>query len=363
MEYFDRQGEQNQRGKISITATVPGAYSEKNLFARYSYAAADNTVGQKITGRNDAMHAFAPQHMMQAILITGFCSGTTESIYTYCINSRTKHQKYTTISSASPFHNFKTATQHSSLCFHITSSAVSNITGPEVYNEIPNTANNSTLLKTTKSSIRPSTGVFSKALSVALPTSLLFGSKVFLDSVLTNQENDDNALEIANNILSSAFAGAVVGSSRLALLQVKRRQQLPPSSLSLFHQQHLISGYSFDLMRRNVMGAILYFSIYDGVSSISSTFSPTNVDTTSLFSGSSPTRSDCSGKKRGTLDTVVGGALAGVAHAATILSHRYGQYGSVIWWSRVMLPAISRAAPIHASVFYGYEKMKHGVQR
>lgn len=367
---FDRLEEQNRRGKLSTKTVVPGAYSEETLFHRYS-AATDNAVGPESTGTNDAneyMSAFSPVHVMQAMLAAGFCSGATEYIFAYCIN----YQKHATTSPTSPFHisniagsvtnNLKTATEYSHLFFRLKSSVVSNIPGPEVCNEIPNAANNNTLLNATNNILRPSTGSFSKALSVALPTSLLFGAKVFLESVLESQQNSENAHPIANSILSSAFAGGMVGTSRLVLLQVKHRKELSPSALSMIHQQRLASGHSsFSLMRRNIVAAILYFSIYDGASSIWSTCSSTNIDATTLASSSSTIRNDCSFKKKGTLEIVVGGALAGVAHAAVMHSHRYGQYGSMIWCSRIMMPAISRAAPIHAFVFYGYEKMKDSV--
>jgi hypothetical protein len=119
------------------------------------------------------------------------------------------------------------------------------------------------------------------------------------------------------------------------------------------------------LMGRNVVGAILYFLIYDMVSSSSSSTPKTSSTYPNTNASCSAPRAACSNsirERKTTLKVVAGGALAGVAHAAVMNCHRYGHYGSMIWWSRIMLPAASRAIPIHAFVFYGYEKIKEGVE-
>jgi len=396
--------QQQQQQEIPSTKAAAGAYSEETLFARHS-SAADNAVGPAFTGiNNDATNdhyitTLQQERIMQAMLATGFCSGTAEYVFAYCNNNRTRRLESATSSSSSPFVSSNvtgstttkptTTSQHSPLFFHNKSSTASNTFRSEMFkgntrempNVVNNNNNNNAMLKTANKA-RPSTGAFSTALSTAFPTSLLFGTKLYLDSALENQQNEtesnhrnnNNSRPVTNTILSSAIAGGVVGASRLAFLQVKHRQlQSQSSSLSRNHQQSLTSGYSFSLMGRNVMAAILYFSIYDGVASISSTSkaSSTDHDTSALLSNTSTVRSnsDRSGsdsdrngsERKGTLTIVVGGALAGVAHTAAMNCHLYGQYGSMIWWSRIMLPATSRAAPIHAFVFYGYEKMKESM--
>ena len=294
----------------SPTKVVPGAYSEETLFHRYSDAH-DNSVvlestGNITTNNYTTMNTFAPERILQAMVATGFSSGIAEYVFAYWKNNRTSH--FASTSPSTPFSN----------------SSFSN----------------------------NSTGIFPRALSVALPTSLLFGSKVLLDSFLTNQQKNENAPFGANHILSSAFAGAAVGSTQYALLRnIHPAQQMSTPSISTMHQQHYNRNGLLHLMRRNVVAAVLYFSIYDGVSSVSTaTVSSPNHDPL-VHSSSSSTNKE-------TLNIFLGGALAGVAHTAAMHSHRYGQYGSMIWWSRVMVPAITRAAPIHAFVFYGYEKMK-----
>jgi hypothetical protein len=315
---FDRlyTNKNQQRGKQRFpTAVVPAAYSEETLFNRYSDAD-DNSVVSESSGNTTAhdytMKPFAPERILQAMVATGFSSGVAEYAFAYWKNNRTS--QFTVAStSSSPFYN-------------------SNFSN----------------------SARPSAGIFPRALSVALPTSLLFGAKVLLDSFLENDpQKEENVPFGSNHIVSSAFAGAVVGSTQFALLQTKTpAEQLPASSFSTMHQPHYNTSGLLHLMRRNVVAAVLYFSIYDGVSSFSAArVSSPNHD---AMVPSSSTRS----AKKETLDILLGGALAGVAHTATMHSHRYFQYGSTIWWSRVMLPAITRAAPIHAFVFYGYEKMK-----
>ena len=56
-------------------------------------------------------------------------------------------------------------------------------------------------------------------------------------------------------------------------------------------------------------------------------------------------------KTKGTAQILTAGAVAGSAQAAVLHS------------SRGMLSAATRAAPIHAMVFYAYESMKEGMQR
>eukprot|EP00533_Pseudo-nitzschia_delicatissima_P012450 CAMPEP_0197278328 /NCGR_PEP_ID=MMETSP1432-20130617/18490_1 /TAXON_ID=44447 /ORGANISM="Pseudo-nitzschia delicatissima, Strain UNC1205" /LENGTH=481 /DNA_ID=CAMNT_0042744683 /DNA_START=13 /DNA_END=1458 /DNA_ORIENTATION=+ len=366
-KFFDRLNEQNQQGKISTTKVVNGAYSEETLFNRYSEVT-DNATEPEATEKDTTTgYTFAPESIVQAMLATGFCSGSAEFIYAYAGSGNLNHA---TSSSTSPFHNTadsmtknsRTSSHHWPLFFR------SNVAGPEIYNgfarEIPNAANNNTFFETTNNAKPSTAGAFSKAFSAAIPISVLFGAKVFLDSILEDHENGNASKHkvsplVAYSILSSAFAGGVVGSSRLVFEQVKYRQQSQPSSLSMIDQQRLASGYSFNLIGRNIAAAVLYFSVYEGVSSMSSASSRTHLDAGAL---SSTIQSDRSGTTKGIMDIVVGGALAGVAHTAAMHSHRYGHYGSMIWWSRIMLPALSRAAPIHALVFYGYERMKEGVE-
>ena len=357
---FHRLKEQNQQRKIPKTTVVTGKYSEETLFNR-CLETSDNAVGPASTEKiasSDYIHAFEPERIVQAMMATGFCAGSAEFAFAY---DRSGNQLATS-SSASPFHNaadFMTKNSNSHLFFRLKSSVPSNAAGPEIYNGY---AANSNAFFETPNDTRPSAAAFSRAISVALPISVLFGSKAFLDSVLENRENikvsnQENSTSVANSILSSAFAGGVVGSSRLILSQLKYGQQPQSSQLSMIDQQRLAGGYSFGLIGRNIAAAILYFSVYDGISSISLTLA--QVDAGALSSSSTTTQKH---KKKGTLDIVAGGALAGIAHTAAMNSHRYAHYGSMIWLSRIMLPAFSRAAPMHALVFYGYEKMREGVE-
>lgn len=293
---------QQHRGKQLPNTVISGAFSEETLFGRYSNTD-DNAVVSASAGNtaaNNHTKSIAPERILQAMAATGFSSGVAEYVFAFWKNNRTSQFATT----ASPFYN-------------------SNISNNSFQN-----------------------ASFPRALSVALPTSLLFGTKVMLDSVLGNPQTDAKAQFSSNHILSSACAGAVVGSSQFALKSKSPAEQLPKSSLSTMYQQHNTSGL-LSLMRRNVVAAVLYFSIYERVSSLSTT--PSNQDTMMQSPSSA---------KKGTLDILAGGALAGVAHTAAMQSHRYGQYGSMIWCSRVMVPAITRAAPIHAFVFCGYETMK-----
>jgi len=374
--YFDVRNKQ-QRGRKTTTSKVsPGAYSEETLFDRYSDIA-DDYVSPASTEINDGAYDSTRERVLQAMLATGFCAGISEYVFAYCNNSRNVRLKSATTASSSPFHHSNatgsmtgkanTLFQHSSLFFRHNSSVASNSAGSEITREMPSAFNNNnnSLLSTTNKA-RPSSGAFSKAVSTAFPISLLFGTKVLSDAALDNQQkenkwNRQSSRPVTDDILSSAIAGGVVGLSRLAYMHFESRQQPKQPSLSIIHQQYLTSGYALNTIGRNVVAAILYFSIYDGVSSISSTSKPslTDPDTTALPSISSTVRTN---DRKGTLNIVAGGAMAGMAQVAVLNFHRYGHYGSTIWWTRIMLPAASRAAPIHAFVFYGYEKMKEGMK-
>eukprot|EP00533_Pseudo-nitzschia_delicatissima_P003831 CAMPEP_0116095654 /NCGR_PEP_ID=MMETSP0327-20121206/9779_1 /TAXON_ID=44447 /ORGANISM="Pseudo-nitzschia delicatissima, Strain B596" /LENGTH=470 /DNA_ID=CAMNT_0003587337 /DNA_START=63 /DNA_END=1472 /DNA_ORIENTATION=+ len=330
-KFFDRLDEQNQQGKISTTKVVNCAYSEETLFNRYSEAT-DDAIEPVATGKDTATrYTFPSERIVQAMLATGFCSGSAEFIYAYAGSGNLNHATSFYNAAESMTKNSKTSTRHWPLFFR------SNVAGPEIYNgfarEIPNAANSKTFFETTNNARLSTAGAFSKASSAAIPISVLFGAKVFLDSFLEDKENgnasnDKNSPFFACSILSSAFAGGVVGSNRLIFEQVQYRQQSQASSLSMIDQQHLASGHSFNLIGRNIAAAVLYFSVYEGVSSISSASSRTHLDEGAL---STTIQNDRSGKKKGTLDIVVGGALAGVAHTAAMHSHRYGHYGSMIW--------------------------------
>jgi len=403
--------EQQHQRHVPATKTVLGTstYSEETLFTPYSNATpTDNTFSpifpEERDGdiNNDDSGALTSR-VMQAMFATGVCSGVGGYVFAYYNNNRTTRRA----SPSSPFRNYgatgmnmattTTAVQHSHLFFRQEAAATgvtSDVAAFGVYkrsaHEIPNAnKNNTALTMTTKT--RPSTGALATALSTSFSTSLLFGTKVFLDSSMENQRHeigmDHHSRPTTSNLLSSAIAGGVVGLSRLAFLQVqqrRRRQQSQLYSLSSIQQQqqqqqqHLTnSSYSLSLMGRHVLAAILYFSIYEGVSSISSSSRglfdsqqqrQSNADMLNKVSSTSPTVSNSnmsnsvSSGKKGTLNILTGGALAGLAHVATMNYHRYGHYGSTIWWSRIMLPAATRAVPIHALVFYGYERMKEGVK-
>lgn len=373
---FDVRNKQQRGRQTSTTKVSPGAYTEETLFDRYSTSADDN-VSPASTEINDGAYDLTRERVLQATLATGFCAGVSEYVFAYCNNNKTARLKSATMASSSPFHNLNatglmtgkanTIFQHSSLLFRHNSSVASAIAGSEITREMPsafNNNNNSPMSTTNKA--RPSSGAFSKAVSTAFPISLLFSTKVLSDATLDNQQKDTelnrkSSRPAIDSIFSSAVAGGVVGLSRIAHAHFESRQQPKQPTLSIIHQQCLNSRYALNTIGRNVVAAILYFSIYDGVSSISSTSksSLTDPDTTALPSISTTVRTN---ERKGTLNIVAGGAMAGMAQVAVLNFHRYGHYGSTIWWTRIMLPAASRAAPIHAFVFYGYEKMKEGMK-
>jgi len=376
------QQKSKQRQEMNAPNTVKGVYSEETLFAPYSDIA-DNAVGSSFTRRNgnsntndDINYAVAFKDMTQAMLATGFCSGIAEYMFAYHNNVGTAKRTVRNSNAIGPMTivaaTTSTAAHQSSLLFQQDVSATSNIGGFAVYKgsprQIPNATNNKTL-PSTAAKTRPSTVALSKAMSTSFSVSLLFGTKVFLDSTMRNQQLENevkhsNSLAATASLLSSTIAGGMVGLSQLTFLQIQhRRLWTQPSSLPIDQQQYFTNNYSSKLIGRNALAAILYFSIYEGVSSFSSWKAAVRSQSDPNIH-SLPTNSLSAAKvsgEKGTLSIAIGGALAGVAHVGAMNYHRYADYGSTIWWSRVMLPAASRMVPIHALVFYGYEKMKEGV--
>mmetsp|Transcript_4518 Transcript_4518/g.9726 ORF Transcript_4518/g.9726 Transcript_4518/m.9726 type:complete len:486 (+) Transcript_4518:66-1523(+) len=374
---LQKLGATNQEGKEAAPSVTLGAYSEETLFARYSdvvnNAASQTSSGIKNEDAGDCFRTVAREPVLQAMLAAGFCAGLGEYVFLHFDSNIKGRQAFATSSSSpSPFRNspiaWSTSTASAqpqpSLFFRQHATVASVVTGFETSagsREAANAVNDSALPKmaNTKGG-RPHTSAFSKAvLSAALPTSLLFGTKIFLDSSVDRRRREtglnrgNDSLPATSNLLSSAVSGGVVGMVQLAVLQVQRRSQPSLTSSIVRQQQRLTHRHSLGLMGRNTLAAVAYFSVYEGVSSVAS-WRASSVSSNATASASSGTK--------GTTGILVGGALAGVVHAAAMNCHRYGHYGSMIWWSRVMLPAASRAAPIHALVFYGYESMKEGTK-
>lgn len=343
---------QGKREVGPVPRPAIGAYSEETLFVS-SLNVPDNAVGS--TQRNEACtekrdtHRFISEQILQAMLATGFCSGVAEFVFAYRSNAKIAKQGVRNASAIGPLGMTASSTVHEpSLFFLHDAPAIFHGSGFRIYegnfHASANVRSNNALASKTS---RPSAGAFSKAISASFSTSLLFGTKTYLNSQMASHQvessvhHHNNPL-LTSDLLSSAMAGGIVGLSQLALLQFRQKRQ-QPSSFSITQQQNL---NSLKLLGRNSLAACFYFSIYDWVSSPSQ----------------SETKTKQTSRKKGTLGIVMGGALAGVAHAATMNYRRYAHYGSTIWWSRIMLPAASRGAPIHALVFYGYEKMMEGTR-
>mmetsp|Transcript_5712 Transcript_5712/g.14274 ORF Transcript_5712/g.14274 Transcript_5712/m.14274 type:complete len:438 (-) Transcript_5712:165-1478(-) len=364
---------------------APGTYSEETVFEHYS-GAADNNAGATLIGSyenpNFYINASVKENTMQAMLATGVCSGAAEYLFSYCSKSRNRRLE---TARRSPFFNsnikgsirkeMQNGPRDYPLFSHQKTSISSGIARPDIHKgntrEILHSVETYQLLKTAKKT-RPSNDTFFKAIFKAFPVSLLFGAKMVLNSSLEfllkeNGSHEDSYRSVASDFLSSAIAGCVVGLGQLASIKVKRRQnRSKASSLSVIQQQHhhLTSSHLNGLFGRNIAAAVLYFSIYDGIStfSLTSKISPMNPCTNVAFSTSTNIYNNSSNERKGTVQIAVGGALAGIVHAAAMNYHRYGRDGSMIWWRRIMLPSASRAAPIHAFIFFGYEKVKEGVK-
>lgn len=358
--------ERKQGQGINALKTAMGAYSEETLFGPYSDNA-DNAVGStsdRISG--DAKKDFyssAIEPTMQAMLATGVCSGITEYVFVYQNNIGMAKRAVRNSNLNGPLTMATPNTAHQSSFFSRQEQfTTSYVGGFGAHNRSAREIPNSKTSPSTATKTRPAAVALSKAMTASFSTSLLFGTKVFLESSMTNEQlkNDDNYYNsqlATKSFLSSAVAGGMVGLSQLALLQLQRRQpQSQPSPLSIIQQQYLTNDYSVKLIGRNVIAAILYFSIYEGVSSFSSTIAVLGSQSKDYSSVGNV------GGGKETLSIVAGGALAGIAHVAAMNYHRYAHFGSTIWWSRVMASGASRAVPIHVLTFYGYEKIKESVK-
>jgi hypothetical protein len=429
----EQQQAQQNNGCPKITGTLSiGDYSEETLFTPSDIAT--TTAINYISSNNDGT-TLTSERVMQAMLATGVCSGFAEYMFgiksttslSSSLNSSSPFRKQQHITGQPPPPLTKTLTTnvHFPLFFRpeatASSSSSSNVvTAFGVYANkhsgsgsssssahekilINNTSNaninnnsNTTSVsstRTTTTTAIPFTRPIAGVITTALSTSVLFGTKIFLDATImenNNQRNDQygsmdyysrrpttvTATTTGANVssfLSSAIAGGVVGISRLAFLEVQRRRQQKQqvnhlqSQQQQQYQQQLNSNYSVRFMGRNVLAAILYFSIYEGASS----FSSSSLSRTSPMDDS---YDDINNKnintKKGTMSILTGGALAGIAQVFTMNyhHHRYNHHyyhstytPPTIWWTRIMTPATVRAVPIHAMIFYGYEQMNEGV--
>ena len=454
-----QQAQQNNRfPKITGTISI-GDYSEETLFtpsdvatvATTATATATATAINYISSNNDGT-TLTSERVLQAMLATGVCSGFAEYMFGIKSTTSSSSSSLSYLSSSSPFRKQQhitglspppllppktlTTNVHFPLFFRpeataaasslssLSSSLSDAATAFGVYTNknssssnahekiLPNNASNANMnnnnttsasstrtTTTTTSTTMPFTRPFAVVLTTALSTSVLFGTKIFLDATITENNNkrhhDQYGMDYysrrpttttattttgASSILSSAIAGGVVGISRLALLEVQRRRQqqkqhqanhLQSQQKQQQHQkQQLNSNYSLRFMGRNVLAAILYFSIYGSVSSFSSSSSSSSLSRTTPMDDSydaDTNKSYISEKeKKGTMSILTGGALAGIAHVFTMNYHHYYHHGintppTIIWWTRIMIPATVRAVPIHAMIFYGYEQMKEGV--
>lgn len=153
--------------------------------------------------------------------------------------------------------------------------------------------------------------------SRAAPVAVLFGVKSSMEHLLTSDTN--KAPPAAISILSAAAAGGFLGGLRSVI----------PSRLS---------STGLSVMGREMTGATLYFTAYDGVKHIL----VNKQDRAAL----------------NPLATILAGALAGVVYDTV----RYlGQYAVdaplAPTQSRSIATLVLRSAPSHALLFLGYESM------
>lgn len=332
-----------------------GSFSEETLFVPFA------AIGHDVVGHAEPKERQMQNvnlQTMQAMLATGFCSGVGECIFAYRTNLNNVKYSLRNSNEIGPvrMNTFSNGGNPSWLFFLHDSSkgfrpANFHVPKEPTFHSVKPRGND---MPGSQSMIsRLSTGTVRNAFSVSCRTSLLFGTKVYVDSYIRTQQIRNITTDAGNSfsdkvcIASSSIAGGVVGLGRAAVMQIQLRQkQFSRSTNSTIQQLESGRASAQRLVGRDILASICYFSTYEAVSSI---LSPSK---TSLCS-------ERCGKKE-IFPIVTGGALAGVAQVAAVNFHRYAIYGSTIWWTRIMLPAASRAGPIHALIFYGYEKMMEG---
>eukprot|EP00529_Nitzschia_sp_RCC80_P018767 CAMPEP_0113485018 /NCGR_PEP_ID=MMETSP0014_2-20120614/24266_1 /TAXON_ID=2857 /ORGANISM="Nitzschia sp." /LENGTH=507 /DNA_ID=CAMNT_0000378649 /DNA_START=102 /DNA_END=1625 /DNA_ORIENTATION=+ /assembly_acc=CAM_ASM_000159 len=215
---------------------------------------------------------------------------------------------------------------------------------------------------------------FRAVMSVASSTSVLFGTKVFVDrsfSEATNPSSNNSSMFQPTSIVSSAVAGLVVGVfQQLQQLPTTIKSRLShnallgmmtyPSSLSL--QQEKFGGTVLRphiSLGRHVLASTLYFSIYECLTNLSSLASTSSSIATNLNVTAADTTISNSNSKS-TSSILAAGFVSGCAHTAVVSSS--SSTGLHFCGGLTMWRTMFRAAPVHAAVFLGYETMKDGIE-
>jgi hypothetical protein len=198
--------------------------------------------------------------------------------------------------------------------------------------------------------------ISSTAIAAALSTSALFGTKVATQWYYPVQSDNGQINDaISTGLLSSILAGGVVGLGQLISSHHSQQRKILISRLPQHPQQVLVEYRSQRrVLGRHVLAACLYFSTYESISA--SLRQHQEQAGRSMWEETMMDRNiDSHHHNNNNFGILVGGAMAGCAHA-TVLNYHHG-----LWR---LIPAVARAAPFHAVVFYGFETMRNnsGIQ-
>ena len=212
----------------------------------------------------------------------------------------------------------------------------------------------------------------SQLVAGASTASVLFGTKALADAYNKRVQHQDgnnghnSTIMTPTSFTSSALAGALVATVSAAMQQdaairflvhTAMRQQKPQSSLisKLVHEQFLA---------RHVVGATLYFSSYEIIQSFLTAPSSSSIST---FQAQQWSSESSPAAKFPMVAIAISGATAGALYqgillynTSTIVPTASGMMNmSLVPASTTvaprLLPAMLRAAPIHALLFVGYE--------
>jgi hypothetical protein len=318
--YQKDEGERQNQSQTLIGKSSThnlGDYSEETVFSIADETVVnENNNSRGISSSSNTM----PQHALQTLLAVGVGAAMGESLFGghYC------GRRFTSPFSHHPQH-------HNKILAHSPFTVQGHTANPSLTFQLRKSQRHTRPIAATiaTTTTKPSTTIFVAASTI----SLMFGTKVVAVEYLS--QSSGNSGDPATSIISSALAGSLTGIVRLGCIsaQTNLRQSLP-SILKM--TPHTISVSSpMPLLGRHVAGATLYFATYDILASDCST--ATTIEKT-------------------TPRILVAGATAGMVHALMLQST---SNTSIIR----LLPAVVRAAPIHALVFYTYESMRQGMKK
>jgi hypothetical protein len=322
----------------TLDTPIIGTYSEETLFTTTTTPNRKAVTSSSSSSMNSATSSNTVK-AMQAVLAAGLASGVAETLF----GSHHAAKTWT------PFSNTSTAT---------TTSAPHPNNLPRVFaTTLHPTTDGSLSLSMTSTrsskSIMPIPQRVSSTAAVAArplllmsvaSTSLLFGSQTFLQTLLKNDnDNDESSIPIISTMMSSGIAGALVGGVQGAMFgkwqtapQPQQRMAHPLQPLVLRSSTVRMPASIIQTMTHASISAIVLFTTFEHVQQ-------------RISSSSSLMATAGSGAIAGVASTLVTSQLASNTNTNPNITAR-------------LIPTLLRSAPKYALFFSGYQLLLHAVQ-